>query len=166
MSLEKDGSVEIELLRQKKGYPSEERFAKGPVAVIECMQEIPCNPCETACKFGAICIGDPITNLPILDENTCIGCGLCIAACPGQAIFVVNKAHKDGMASVSFPYEFFPLPEVGHIVDAVDRKGTVLCKAKVLKVIDTKRNDKTAVITIEIPKDMSDFVRGMKRMVV
>ena len=44
--------------------PPEERMAKGRVAVIECVQEIPCNPCENACRLGAITIGEQITNLP------------------------------------------------------------------------------------------------------
>ena len=48
------------------GMPSEERIKKGSVACIECAQEIPCNPCEEACPYGAITVGKPITNLPKL----------------------------------------------------------------------------------------------------
>ena len=29
----------------KAGIPSKERIRQGRVAVIECVQEIPCNPC-------------------------------------------------------------------------------------------------------------------------
>ena len=78
-------------LKEAGRYPSQERLAKGPVAVIECCQNIPCNPCETACKFGAITVGDPITNLPVLDESKCIGCGACANLCPARpfrAIYV------------------------------------------------------------------------------
>lgn len=96
-------------LKEAGRYPSEERLAKGPVAVIECCQNIPCNPCETACRFGAITVGDPITNLPVLDESKCVGCGVCITNCPGLAIFVVDKSK--GAATVSFPFEYLPLPE-------------------------------------------------------
>ena len=94
-------------LKEAGRYPSEERLKKGPVAVIECCQNIPCNPCETACKFGAITVGDLITNLPVLDESKCVGCGVCLTKCPGLAIFVVDKS-KD-MATVSFPFEYLPL---------------------------------------------------------
>ena len=38
--------------------PSEERMRQGRVAVIECVQEIPCNPCSFSCKFNAITIID------------------------------------------------------------------------------------------------------------
>ena len=29
-------------------FPPSERAERGPVAVIECVQQIPCNPCEKA----------------------------------------------------------------------------------------------------------------------
>lgn len=77
------GIPSAEELRGASGIPSQERMKKGPVAVIECVQEIPCNPCENACPFGAIKIGDPITNLPVLDGEKCTGCGTCVAMCPG-----------------------------------------------------------------------------------
>ena len=51
-------------------YPSEERMKKGPVAVCECLQRIPCNPCESSCPFHAITIGEDISNLPALDAET------------------------------------------------------------------------------------------------
>ena len=58
------------------GVPTETRVKLGRVACIECVQEIPCNPCEGLCKFGAITIGEQITNLPRLHEDKCVGCGL------------------------------------------------------------------------------------------
>ena len=81
MSLEKDGYPDLEEMKKSPGYPSDQRLAEGSCIVIECIQEIPCNPCETACKFGAIKVGQPITNLPVLDEKLCTGCGNCIADC-------------------------------------------------------------------------------------
>ena len=40
---------------KNSGVPSENRI-KRPVACIECV-EIPCNPCEEACPYGAISVG-------------------------------------------------------------------------------------------------------------
>ena len=48
------------------GVPTETRVKLGRVACIECVQEIPCNPCEGLCKFGAITIGEQITYLHVM----------------------------------------------------------------------------------------------------
>ncbi len=163
MSLEENGSLTTEELVGSSGYPSKERFLLGPVAVIECAQEIPCDPCESACPFGAIRVGEPITNLPVLIEEDCVGCGRCLPCCPGLAIFLVDKTYSDEFAAVSFPYEFLPLPKKGQEVWAVNRAGASVCPAKVVRVSNPKSNDRTAVLTIAVPQGLADRVRGIKR---
>ena len=159
------GVPSTEELRNATGIPSEERVKKGRVAVIECVQEIPCNPCENACPFGAIKVGDPITNLPTLDEEKCTGCGTCVAMCPGQAIFLVNYTYSDTEAEVSFPFEYLPLPEKGDVVDAVNRAGEVVCKGTVTSVKMPPAYKNTCVVTIAVPKEYINEVRSMKRLV-
>lgn len=162
MVLRKIGYLTQEEEVNSKCYPSEERFNRGPVVIIECTEEIPCNPCEIACKFEAIKIGKPITNVPILDEDLCIGCGLCISRCPGLAIFMVDKTYSDKEGLISFPYEYLPLPVTGSIVDAVNREGKVVSYGKVTKVLNNKSLDRTPVVTISIPKEKLGEVRGIK----
>lgn len=164
MSLINTGYIEYEELKSIQTIPSEERFAKGPVAVLECVQEIPCNPCEAACKFGAIVIGDPITNIPTLQEEKCTGCSMCVAKCPGLAIFIIDKTYSKDTATVAFPYEYFPTPEKGMQVVAVNRKGQPMCDAQVIKVMNPSAFDHTPVVTVEIPKEYADEVRSIKRM--
>ncbi|MGE5485596.1 MAG: NADH-quinone oxidoreductase subunit I [Ignavibacteriales bacterium] len=159
-----------------QGYPSEEelgavpgfppagRFRKGPVAVLECVQQIPCNPCEAACPRKAITVGEDITALPVLDPDKCTGCGSCIAACPGQAVFVVDMGYSDNEALVSFPYEFLPLPAEGDHVDVVSRAGEVVGRGRVTKVRRPKSYDRTAVITVAVPKGIAHDVRSMARL--
>lgn len=142
------------------GIPSVQRVKKGTVAYIECAQEIPCNPCEEACPYGAIKVGKPITNLPVLDEEKCIGCGSCIAACPGLAIFMINGARQLG--EVSFPFEYYPLPVKGEVVDCVDRAGNFTVKGKILKVIKSPKYDATAVVTVQVPPEFIGIVRSIK----
>jgi Fe-S-cluster-containing hydrogenase component 2 len=156
------GVVSLAELRATPGYPSEERLESGPVAVIECFQEIPCNPCESACRFNAIVVGEPITNLPRLLEEKCRGCGECIPACPGLAIFLVNRTYSPEEAAVSIPYEYLPLPEVGSTVDALDRRGERVCSGRVIRVANPRKNDNTAVVTIAVPKRYSDHVRSFR----
>jgi len=143
------------------GYPSEKRLDEGPVAVIECVQEIPCNPCESVCSFNAIIVGQPITNLPVLIEENCVGCGKCVPVCPGLAIFIVDRTYSETEAAISIPYEFIPLPTPGEIVDALDRNGIPVCKAHIISVSNPPRNDKTAVIKLAVPKGYSDIVRNI-----
>jgi Fe-S-cluster-containing hydrogenase component 2 len=166
MSLIETGYVTIEELKTFKLFPSDDRFAKGPVAVVECIQEIPCNPCESACPVGAIKVGEPITALPMVDPNSCTGCGLCVAQCPGLAIFLVDKTYSDTDATVAFPYEYFPLPEAGDAVTAVNRAGETVCDAKVVKVMNPKSFNRTPVVTIAVPKELSSDVRSIKRIAV
>ncbi|HHY94753.1 MAG TPA: FAD-dependent oxidoreductase, partial [Firmicutes bacterium] len=79
------GAPSPEELAGCPGVPPAEALARGPVAVIECLQEIPRNPCEAVCPTGAIRIGEYITDLPHLLPERCRGCGNCVPACPGQA---------------------------------------------------------------------------------
>ena len=159
-----DGYPSMDEIKEANGWPDEERFAKGPVAVVECVQQIPCNPCESACPLHAIHIGEPITNTPQVDREKCIGCGMCVAACPGLAIFLVYKSYSETEATVSFPFEYDPLPEKGAEIDALSRAGEYVCKGRVIKVMNPKKNDHTPVVTIAIPKEHADTVRTMRRL--
>lgn len=145
------------------GIPSAQRRALGPVACIECLQQIPCNPCEEACPRGAITIGTEITGLPHLDENKCNGCGICMTRCPGLAIFGVDESYSDETALVSFPYEYVPLPEAGQTVSCTDRNGQFVAKGRVHRVRTSPAFDKTAIVTVEIPKEYSMDIRFIDR---
>lgn len=146
------------------GVPSLERIKKGRVACIECVQEIPCNPCESSCRCGAISVGSCITNLPALDEEKCVGCGVCVASCPGLAITLLDLSYSETEGTVDFPFEYLPLPNVGDTVEAVDRSGAVRCKGKVLKITKLPSYAGTAVIRISIPAEYIHEIRSIKRL--
>lgn len=149
--LEKTGIPTDEMV--KKAFPSIERINKGPVAIIECYQNIPCNPCATACKFNAINIGDDINNLPVLDDNTCTGCTICLGKCPGLAIMIVDGSKSKETVLIKIPYEFTPLPEEGSIVKGLNRNGEEIDKVKVIKVQNLKSFDRTPIITLEVDRE-------------
>jgi Fe-S-cluster-containing hydrogenase component 2 len=147
---------------QKTVLPPPERLKRGPVAVIECVQEIPCNPCEKACPFGAIEVGPDITRLPRLDLDKCRGCGLCLSKCPGLAIFLLDASGDGPEALVMMPYEYLPLPAVGDIVDGVDRTGRFVVKARVVKVDTGAGREGTAITTLAVAKEHMHEVRSFR----
>ena len=151
----------LEKLKKSPGYPSEERSGKGQVAVIECLEEIPCNPCETVCPKKSIKVGKPITNLPEFN-GICSGCGKCMVVCPGLAIFMVDKSFSDIEAAISIPYELLPLPGKGDKIVALNRNGENVCEGRVERVKTGKSLNKTNIITISVPKKFSDVVRFFK----
>lgn len=139
--------------------PDEERRKKGPYALFECFQNIPCNPCYTACRFNAV---KPLTNITDTPEtyfDQCVGCGACILACPGLAAFVIDESYSDSESLVKIPYEYTPIPEINAVVDGVNRIGEVVCKVRVQNVITSK--NKTAIITLVVPKKYTHVVRGI-----
>lgn len=143
-------------------FPGVTRIA-GVHPVMECTQNIPCNPCQDACPKGCISIGKNITALPVVARDAqCIGCGMCVAACSGQAIFLVNEDVGDGWATVTMPYEFLPLPEAGETGTALGRDGRPVCQAQVVDVKTAKAFDQTALLTIKVPADMAMRARFYK----
>jgi len=142
--------------------PAAERFAKGPVAVAECFQEIPCNPCVKACKKGAITMGTDINDLPVIDAGLCNGCGLCISFCPGLAIFVIDKTYSDDLALVKLPYEYVPVPQEGQSVTTLGRAGEELGNFEVIKVVSGGKKNKTYTISVAVPHDLTMEVRDIR----
>jgi len=159
-----DGTPSMEELQSSPGYPSEARIRKGPVAIIECVEAIPCNPCEPACPQGAITVGSDITALPVLDEEKCTGCGVCVAACPGLAIYVKDFTFEEERATILFPFEYLPLPVKGQIVEMTDRFGRTVCEGEVLLVNTSKRNSNTALIKAAYDKKHFEEVVSMRRL--
>lgn len=148
--------------KKTPGFPSKGRIKKGPVVVIECPQEIPCNPCELSCPFGAIKVGEPITNLPVLKEDKCKACGKCLTICPGMAIFLLNWTYNNKEASLTIPYEFLPFPYEGEKVDCTNRLGEKLCEGRVIKVVSLEKNERTGLVTFAFPKEFYREVRNIR----
>ena len=142
--------------------PPDERFAKGPVAVVECFQEIPCNPCVDACNFHSITKPKDINDLPIVDFDKCNGCGLCIAQCPGLAIFVVDKTYSATHAVVRIPYEYVPVPEKGQLACGLNRAGEEMGWFEVVRVVPGGAKNKTVVLWLAVPRELSMEVRNIR----
>lgn len=141
-------------------YPSAERRSKGAFAVVECFQKIPCNPCYSSCSRGAMKKFEDINDLPEVYFDKCNGCAVCVSNCPGLAIFVIDETFSATHALVKLPYEFLPLPAKGDVVKGTNREGVVVCDAKVENVVNTKTQDRTPVVWLSVPKELSMEVRS------
>ncbi len=135
--------------------PTKKQLEKG-IAILECIQEIPCNPCVESCPVHAISMKD-INAPPVNDFEACIGCTKCVSVCPGLAIFVVKV--KGDKAWVTLPYEFVPVPKVGDVVEALDRAGAMRGNALIKKVV---KNGKTMVITVEVDGSLAMDIRNIQ----
>ncbi len=146
------------MIKNKIALPSKERMEKGSVVIIECDEDIPCDPCVESCKIKAI-IKESLTAPPSVDYEKCTGCALCVAACPGLAIFVVDNSRED-KALVYIPYEMLPAPKKGDKGDALDRCGKRIGSAEVEKVRKGTRG--TTILGILVEKDLAMNVRSIR----
>lgn len=159
MSYINDGILELKDIH----VPSRERYEKGAVAVVECVQEIPCNPCVDACPQGAITMGTSINEVPWIDFDKCNGCGLCLANCPGLAIFLIDETYADHRARIGLPYEFRPLPEKGERVTLLNRGGEACGEGEVVNVRNAKVQDRTPIVLLAVDKSLAMTVRFFRR---
>ncbi len=145
------------------GYRTEVQKDQGPYGklrpVIECYQNIPCNPCEVVCKFGAINLGGNINGIPYVNYDKCNGCALCVMKCPGLAIFMVQEF--EDYSIVGIPYELQPVPQDGEMVVLLNRNGEKVGTGEVYRVIKNEK-DKTHVVFVKVKKGLERVVRSFK----
>jgi Fe-S-cluster-containing hydrogenase component 2 len=154
------GIIDIAYLQANGFLPPDGRERKGPVAVIECIQEIPCDPCVGACKFDAITM-DGINGIPHVDFAKCMGCMSCLRVCPGLAIFIQDKSKAK--PSVTVPYEYLPLPIKGGTVTLLGRDGSSLGTATVKFVLPADTVSKSSLISVEFDDPaLCERVRNIK----
>ncbi|MCI4436096.1 MAG: 4Fe-4S binding protein [Ignisphaera sp.] len=150
------GVIELDELEKLGLLPPRERMMKGPVAILECPEPIPCNICTHFCPTKAIKkehISAPLK----IDWDKCIGCGICVAVCPGLAAFVVDIS-KPEADYVTLPYEFLPAPKAGDRVILLDRRGKAIGEGIIERVWE---QNKTFVVTVRVPKGLGLEVRAI-----
>jgi sarcosine oxidase subunit alpha len=146
--------VEIEILNKKEGV----------LPLFHCNQEIPCNPCTSVCPQNQIkTVDDLITQLPyFLGEQDCIGCGKCVAVCPGLAVTLVDYRKDKENPTITFPLELTSEKlAVGSKVLVVSNEGE-LGEYEVVRARFLKEYPKTQLISVKIPSNLATFAVGIK----
>jgi len=89
-----------------------------------CMKVCPVN------RMGQECIvKDKSTSFPVISEQLCIGCGLCVKKCPVQCISIINLAAESGKPIYQYGVNAFrlyglPLPKKeGGAISIVGKNG-------------------------------------------
>ena len=143
-------------------FPPREIIESKRVAIIECVEDIPCNPCEAACSFNVI-HKESFTKPGKVDWENCNGCAACVAACPGQSVFL--QQIKDGKGYVTMPYELLPEPRIGSKVALLDRAGEDVGEGRIVAPTFQAKGDAYPrwVVTVEMDSpDLSYEVRAIR----
>ncbi|MBN2154525.1 MAG: FAD-dependent oxidoreductase [Candidatus Lokiarchaeota archaeon] len=149
--------------------PSPTEFAcpdkeEGIFPVFHCTQEIPCNPCTTVCPQGQIhTINDAIDKLPYFKgEKECIGCGACVAVCPGLAITLVDYRRDPQNPHVTFPMELTEEKiKKGSTIIVASEDGN-LGKYDVIHSRILPQFPKTHLVTVQLPANIAKLATAIK----
>ncbi|MFW9829552.1 MAG: FAD-dependent oxidoreductase [Candidatus Thorarchaeota archaeon] len=136
----------------------------GIYPVFYCTQEIPCNPCTSVCEQQQIeTVEDLITQLPYFKgEKDCIGCGKCVAVCPGLAVVLIDYRKDKENPLVTFPFELTEkkLEKEQEVFVVSNEKD--LGKYKIHRTRILKEFPKTQLVTIKLPSEVAKKAVAIK----
>jgi len=156
-----------EIMKAKPPPPVDIDFShkeEGIFPVFYCNQEIPCNPCTTVCPNEQIeTIDDLITQLPYFkDDQECIGCGKCVAVCPGLAVLLKDYRKDKNNPFITFPLELTANKlEKDHKIIVVSNDQE-LGEFKVYRTRILKEFPKTQLITVKLPSEIAKQAVAIK----
>jgi Fe-S-cluster-containing hydrogenase component 2/bacterioferritin-associated ferredoxin len=156
-----------ELMKTKPPTPLEtdiQFIEAGIYPVFYCSQEIPCNPCTSVCDQNQIeTVDDLITQLPYFKgDQDCIGCGKCVAVCPGLAVVLLDYRKDKDNPLVTFPFEIsYTKLEKGQniIVVSIDDE---LGEFEVYRSRILPEFPKTQLITLKLPSEIAKRAVAIK----
>jgi sarcosine oxidase subunit alpha len=137
---------------------------EGVYPVFYCNQQIPCNPCTTVCDQEQIeTIDDLITQLPYFKgTQDCIGCGKCVAVCPGLAVVLIDFRKDKENPFVTFPFELTEKKlEKGQEIIVVSNEEE-FGKYKIHRTRILKEFPKTQLVSVKLPSAIAKKATAIK----
>jgi len=159
-----------EMLRTKhdeKNWPLRvpEKGANTIYPVVRCVQEIPCNPCAESCAIQSLNIESAkMTGLPGF-SGKCLGCGRCVAICPGLSITLVDEGYdpEKKKALAVLPWE---MPDgtvnIGDSVITVGFEGEIIGQGRIVALREAEWQDQRRLLSVEVPFEQAQLVAGIQ----
>jgi len=156
-----------EIMKAKPPPPVDIDFShkeEGIFPVFYCNQEIPCNPCTTVCPNEQIeTIDDLITQLPYFkDDQECIGCGKCVAVCPGLVVLLKDYRKDKNNPFITFPLELTANKLEKNQKIIVVSNDQELGEFKVHRTRILKEFPKTQLIKVKLPSEIAKQAVAIK----
>jgi len=91
-------------------------------------KDFPADKNDSVCPTGAI-VWPQDSDTPVVNQDTCISCGLCVSRCPTRAIYLDSKgAQVNGIPNVHFQIQGFPATKeeteaTAKLFENIDEKG-------------------------------------------
>lgn len=169
VSIPAEWYTKMEILKSRPGQiiTIQEPYPNAKVyPVLHCHQEIPCDPCTALCPKGLITLrSNDIRSTPQFnpDLGDCIHCEKCIVGCPGLAISLVDYRKDDNNPFISLPVEFRPedISKQNKVI-CVDIEGKILGENPIIRVKNSPKNDHTAILKIQAPKEYANKIAGIR----
>lgn len=124
-----------------------------------CARVCPINRSQKECV-----VINELTDKPVIDENLCIGCGICVKKCPFQAISVVNLPEKLEESPIhrygknDFALFRLPFPVKGEVVGLIGPNG--VGKTTALLILSGKIKPNLGRVEEEV--DYSEVIRTFR----
>jgi ferredoxin len=98
----------------------------------------------------------PRQPVPVLEEGRCTGCGLCVSACPSNAVILLRENAERTASEVVFPWRGSRPWVVGEFATLLNRRGESLGSGRVLEVPSAQR------VRVEVPPHLLWEARALR----